>query len=657
MIMGEYIIYIFVRIFGFIICLLPVGLAFKLGRGIGLLAYYFDVKHRTIAYSNLKTVFSKTKSPDEIKGITKKLFKNYGQNLIEVLRLPVMDKKKFEQYIRIDGQEHIAKALEQKKGVIFLAMHFGSWELASLSCAMFGYPYKVIVKPQKRFTKIGDLLNHYRTCGGSVVLSRGLGTREMLRSLLQNNEIIGMVMDQGGRDGALVPFLGRQASMSVGAMRLGLKYGVPICLSIIIREKGPYHHLKIHPAAILENTGDTEKDVEKNLTDLTKIMEGYIEQYPDQYMWFYKIWKYSKESHIIVLDDGRTGHLRQSQAVAKMIQAALLERHVESTVSILRIEFKNKWSADLLTVLSCFSSPFFYQGRLELLKWFLTPESFKAIMSHKGDFIVSCGSSAAPVNYLVANDQDAKNVSILKPGLLSFRKFDLVVLPQHDKPRKLPADHSIVITQGAPNLITKQYLEEQAAALVKRFSHLRFSPQLRVGVLIGGDTKYYYLAEKEIRLVVNQLVGMAENANVELLVTTSRRTSARIDNMLFRELKKHPRCPLLILANRNNVPEAVGGILGLSDVVLASGDSISMISEAASSGKQTIVFPASKRDKLSTKAYKHDRFIDQLNAQGHIVSVESKDIGQVIYDVIKGKIKTNKLDDNAAVLGAVRYLI
>ena len=41
--------------------------------------------------------------------------------------------------------------------------------------------------------------------------------------------------------------------------------------------------------------------------------------------------------------------------------------------------------------------------------------------------------------------------------------------------------------------------------------------------------------------------------------------------------------------------EAMGGIVGLSDILIVSGESISMISEAASSGKNTIVFPLQKR--------------------------------------------------------------
>ncbi len=35
---------------------------------------------------------------------------------------------------------------------------------------------------------------------------------------------------------------------------------------------------------------------EKNLTKVAQRMEHYIREYPYEYMWFYKIWKYSKET-------------------------------------------------------------------------------------------------------------------------------------------------------------------------------------------------------------------------------------------------------------------------------------------------------------------------------------------------------------------------
>ena len=75
--MKESIVYYSVRVFGFFIRCLPGGVAAWIGKRIGMFAYYFDIKHKTRAYANLKMAFAHLKSPDEIKQIVKKLFHIY----------------------------------------------------------------------------------------------------------------------------------------------------------------------------------------------------------------------------------------------------------------------------------------------------------------------------------------------------------------------------------------------------------------------------------------------------------------------------------------------------------------------------------------------------------------------------------------------------
>ncbi len=123
--------------------------ALWIGKGIGMFAYYFDIKHKSRAYANLKMAFADSKSPNEIKQITKTLFKNFGQNVIELFRMPLITQEKFEEVVTVDGKEHVTEALKKGKGAIILAMHFGSWELASLTCTKIGLPYNFFVKPQK----------------------------------------------------------------------------------------------------------------------------------------------------------------------------------------------------------------------------------------------------------------------------------------------------------------------------------------------------------------------------------------------------------------------------------------------------------------------------------------------------------------------------
>ncbi len=652
----ESFLYSLVRACGFLVRLLPVGIALGLGRFLGTLAYYLDFRHRPLVYTNLKIAFAETRTPHQLRQISKKCFQSFGQNVIELLRLPLLNKGLFKEYVNIEGKEHVDAALAKGKGVILLAMHFGSWELASLSSAMLGHPYRVIVKPQTRFSRLGELLNSYRECNGSVLIERGLGMREFIKGL-KNNEVIGMVVDQGGKDGTLVPLFNRQASMSVGAVRTALKMGVPVCFAAIMREDGPRHRLIIEPPLKMEDTGDLDRDIPANLTKVAQRMEHYIREYPHEYMWFYKIWKYSKEAVAVILDDGRTGHLRQSQCVVRQLVTALKEQGLSPMVRTVEVVFKSKLFARLFALVSVLASDAFCQGRTGFLKWFLTRESVRDIHSVKADFIISCGSVNAPVNYLLSRDQQAKSIAILKPGLLSLKRFDWVLLPQHDVKKKQKFPSNVFVTKGAPNLITDEYLEEQRQGLLKRFSHLRIRDKFTVGLLLGGDTKLFPLSEQRVKMVVHQLKEVAQEINADILASTSRRTSAKVDKTMLRELKRHPACRLLIIANQNNVPEAVGGILALSDLVVVSGDSISMISEAASSGKKTVVFPIRDLREITPEEVKHERFINRLNAQGYILSTDIKRIRQAVYDLAKNKIQLRRLDDSAAILKAIRKVI
>ncbi len=642
---------------GFIIRCLPLTAALGLGRFIGVMGYYLDCKHRRQAYLNLRIALSGEKTPGELDIILKDLFKNYAQNFIEIFRMPSLTPERFKRLVKIEGEEHIVGSLKKGKGLILLAMHSGSWEMANLTCAMLGYPYKVIVNPQKKYSRLADLINSYRSCGGSVILTKGMGTRDFIKSL-ENNEVIGMVGDQGGKDGVLVSFLGRSAPFSNGAIRIGLKFEVPICFSVIIRKPNGHHHLIIHKPLELVNTGDLEKDIAANLNQISRQMEGYIRRDPSEYMWFYKAWKYSKEVNILLLTDGRTGHLRQSQMAANSLQKLLAEKGITAQIRFASAIFKDRRKAVLFSFLSLITFSLVYLRRWDLLKNFLTAESFKEISSAKAEFIISCGSSVAALNQVLSRDQNAKSIVIQKPGLLSLRRFNLVILPQHDTLNlKKYCKNNLITTHGAVNLIDSLYLKEQAQLLLNRFSHLKNRFRTRVGVFIGGDSRDMYLSESQIKIFVDQLKEVLEQMNADSLITTSRRTPPRIEQLLQRAFKKDSRCALFIDAAQNNVPEAVGGILGLADILIVSGDSISMVSEAASSGKPTIVFLPRLRRHFFKKDSKHKLFVENLHAQGFIFSTDMKGLARAIYDVSKNKIQTKPLEDRKIVEEALKRII
>lgn len=653
----EYLLYGIVKFVGFVISQLPISFSLAIGRGLGTIGYFLDRKHRALAYANLKIAFARTKKPSKINRIVKTLFQNYGQNLMELFYLPLMRQWGPEKFIAVEGREHVLEARKKGKGVILLAMHFGSWEISSLIGAIFGCPYCVFVKPQKRFLRLDELLNSYRRRGGATVITRGRGTRQIIESL-RRNEVIGTVVDQGGRDGMLVKFFGKQASLSVGAIKIGLKYDVPICFSIIIREKGCRHRLIIHPPLTLKKTEDINCDILTNLNEIEKMMERYIIEYPAEYMWFYKIWKYSKESTMVILDDDKPGHRQQSKAVAQLLEKALAGRGITPETQIVKVEFKNKWAAKAMTILSFLSHPQFCQGRIRYLKWFLTRESFQQVMSVKADYVISCGSLTAGVNFLLSRDYRAKSISILKPSIFGFRRFDLLVLPAHDA-RWLGEDKkkNVVVTQGALNLINEEYLKEQTNLFRKRFSYFNEAAGLKIGILLGGDTKRDAPRQDLMRAVLRDIKEAAQQLQADIFLTTSRRTPAAIEDLVQNELKSYSRCPALIIANHNNIPEAVGGILGLSDIIVTTADSISMVSESASCGKNVIVFSAQNKNSADHRKTKHGFFLETMQSQNYIVLADGHQVGPQITAMAKNKIKTKTLDNNVAVLEALKKVI
>ena len=216
-----------------------------------------------------------------------------------------------------------------------------------------------------------------------------------------------------------------------------------------------------------------------------------------------------------------------------------------------------------------------------------------------------------------------------------LRRFDVIIIPEHDRPREVD---NVVVTEGAPNLVDRETMRDGNARIRNKVS---LSCKKRLGLLLGGDTPEHRLTTKLADRLIEQIEGALEDLDMELLMTTSRRTPKAVEGLLKRRLGSNPRCKLLLIANEKNIENAVGGILGLSDLVLVSGESISMVSEAASSGKRTIVFDLEKKRRSS----KHDDAIRSLASGNYIIKTPVDGISDTIRKASeRGEFK--RLDNN-----------
>ena len=619
--------------------------AFWLGARLGELVFAFDVKHRSVAYANLKTAFGDRMPPGQIRRRTLEFYRSFGQNIIEIFLIPVIDKKYAQKYVSIEGLENVKAAFQKGKGVFFVSIHEGSWELSNILATHLNIPFSMFVREQK-MPRLNELLNSYRKAKGCKIIRKEDQTRELIR-LIRANESCGMTVDQGGRTGVRVRFFNKDASMSAGAVRLALKYDAALVPVFSTRVRGPYIKLIIEPPARLTRTGGVDEDIRANLQDLIWRYQKYLYLYPKEYLWHYRIWKYSLRRDILILSDEKTGHVRQSQALARIISGYLKEKGIDTAIRMVSVHIKSSVARSVLSLTSIMGCSRFCQGCLGCLRSLLTPGSYRDVSGVKADIVISCGASLAGVNRVAALENQAKSIVIMKPAGMPFRLFDMAVIAEHDNPA---AGRNVVITRGALNLIDDPYLRASGDKLQEHIGALDRTKPV-IGVLFGGDAKKFRLTRAIVTEVAAQLDLAARELDAAMLVTTSRRTASDAQAGIKAAFEHDPRCRFLVIANECNYDFAIGGILDKADIVVISPESISMISEAASGRAHVVVFDSGNISR------KHRALLDSFRRDGLIRLAPAGELSGAIRDICYNKPVRRRLDDAARVIEGLRKIL
>lgn len=644
--MLEYVCYVLIRIFNFIFYCLPISFTLWLGRKCGRIAYLVNAKRRVIGYANLRAAFCREKEPAELKKLIKGVYRRLVEIFFEVMSLTKVNKAYVKKYIDIVNKSNIENAASRPNGAILLTAHFGNWELSGIISSIEGFPLVVLTREQK-MKKLHDLITAMRESKGMTVVTKGITTKYILKALHQGR-IIGMVGDQNaGKTGVFVDFFGRPASTAPGTARIAARTGAHIVPAFITRIKGPYQRL------VLEDPMKIEKgeDITPYLEKYNKILEKYVRMYPDQWLWLHKRWKATPLRKVIVLNDGKPGHLNQALAVVKEIRRFRADsgyRLEDTETEVVDIKFKSNLAKKMLALAGVFSSRR-CQGCMRCLKACLTKESYESLMRKYADIVISCGSGVTAVNSFFSFENNAKNTIIMKPSFLSLRKFDLVILPRHDRPAG--GAKNVIITEAVPNLVDEDYLG-QSAKEISKIAELK-SPR-RIGIFLGGDNSSYKLTEEITEELLTNMIDASVKLDADLLVTTSRRTPPESEKILQNRLRTEKRCRLLVIANDKNIPNVTSGILGLCDTVVVSGESASMVSEAVASGKKVIVF---RLEKKSKKFSKFEDMLNNLENKGYIVTAEVEKLSDAICRSLRTSQNRKSLPDRENIYNNIYRLL
>jgi len=277
----------FIKILG----ILPRPLARAFAVGLALIIYLLHSRLRRVGMRNLALAFPE-KSEAERARILRGEFISLGRQLAEVCHFPRYTLENLGEVVVFEGFEELEGARARNKGVLLFAGHFGGWELSSFAISLRGHWLHVLMRGMDN-EYLGRLILRYRTMHGNKAVDKDDFVRGLL-SAMKAGEVVGMLIDTNMTppQGIFVDFFGIPACTASGMARIALKTDAAVVPTFTIWDSalGKYR-LRFDPALELVRSGDLEADIKANTQMFTKVIEGYVRKYPEQWLWVHRRWK------------------------------------------------------------------------------------------------------------------------------------------------------------------------------------------------------------------------------------------------------------------------------------------------------------------------------------------------------------------------------
>ena len=239
------------------------------------------------ARQNLRLAFPE-KTPAEIESIVRGMWDNLGRVAAEyphLGRIAAADSDRVE-LVNIDDVRALPKG---PTAGILVSAHLANWEILPVVAARTGIDMMGVVRePNNPYVR--PLLERLRGIAGGTRTDKGTrGAREAIQ-VLRNNRVLAMLIDQKMNTGISLPFFGAEAMTLVAPAQLALRFRCPL-VPIRVERLGPARfRVEAQPALVLPETTDRDAAVAQVMTELNRILENWIRERPEQWLWLHRRW-------------------------------------------------------------------------------------------------------------------------------------------------------------------------------------------------------------------------------------------------------------------------------------------------------------------------------------------------------------------------------
>jgi heptosyltransferase-2 len=273
---------------------LPIRVVFRIGWGLGSLAYWVAPPYRRLVLHNLKIALGREKTPAELRAIARRHFATLGANLFSNIKLPKLSREELQKVVTVEGLETMREGNINHGGFVMVISHLGSWEMfAQLSPIVFGCKVGTI------FQALGNQyidaeVRRDRARLGLELFERKEGFVKACQ-FMREGGAVGVLVDQHAGDAGLwCPFFSRLASTSTLAATLALRTDAWLVPAAVYTDGvGRWR------CVIRGQMKPHRQDGNTITLRINEMLEEQIRRAPEEWFWVHNRWKTPKPKFLL----------------------------------------------------------------------------------------------------------------------------------------------------------------------------------------------------------------------------------------------------------------------------------------------------------------------------------------------------------------------
>jgi KDO2-lipid IV(A) lauroyltransferase len=249
-----------------------------------------------IGRANLKAAFPE-KSPEEIESILEGVWDNLGRIGAEFAHLDHIwdyDAAHPEKPSRIEFSARTKQLFDQLrddgKPALFFACHLGNWELPALGAVAHGLDAAILFR-RPNIESADRAIERIRAVKMGTLIPAGREAPIRLAQALQDGQHVAMLVDQYLTNGVDVTFFGRKTKANPMLARLRRQVECPIHGTRIIRLPNNRFRAELSEEVKPAFDASGQIDIQGTMQAITDVVEDWVREYPEQWLWLHRRWR------------------------------------------------------------------------------------------------------------------------------------------------------------------------------------------------------------------------------------------------------------------------------------------------------------------------------------------------------------------------------